>query len=202
MTNLASTFWNQGRWKEAEELQATELEICSRVLGAEHPFTLTSMANLASTFWNQGRWKEAEDLEVQVMETSLRVLGTLEGSRRLGGASDGDEFEGVRCGASLHADHMNNLAFTWKGLGRDRDAIELMKECVALRTIEPPFYPGDLIPPKGNLGNGQLGIDEQIPRASDKSLRYRGNQDSLDQCLTAFYNLCGIAPVGPEVGFA
>jgi hypothetical protein len=50
MANLASTFWNQGRWKEAEELQAKELDICSRVLGKEHPFTLTSMANLASTF--------------------------------------------------------------------------------------------------------------------------------------------------------
>jgi len=52
-------------------LQATELEICSRLLGAEHSDSLTSM---------------------------------------------------------------NNLAFIWKGLGRDKEAIELMKECVALRT--------------------------------------------------------------------
>ncbi|KAJ5007381.1 hypothetical protein K4K57_010796 [Colletotrichum sp. SAR 10_99] len=42
MANLASTFWNQGRWKEAEELQAKELSICSRVLREEHPDTLTS----------------------------------------------------------------------------------------------------------------------------------------------------------------
>jgi Tetratricopeptide repeat len=64
----------QGRWKEAEGLQAKELKICSRVLGEEHPDTLTSMANLASTYMNQGRWKEAEELEVRVMETSKRVL--------------------------------------------------------------------------------------------------------------------------------
>ena len=51
------------------------MEIRKRVLGAEHPSTLTSMANLASTYRNQGRWKEAEELEVQVMETSSRVLG-------------------------------------------------------------------------------------------------------------------------------
>ena len=51
------------------------MEAFKRVLGQEHPSTLTSMANLASTFWSQGRWKEAEELEVQVMETSLRVLG-------------------------------------------------------------------------------------------------------------------------------
>jgi hypothetical protein len=46
-----------------------------RVLGEEHPDTLTSIDNLASTYRNQGRWKEAEELEVQVMETSSRVLG-------------------------------------------------------------------------------------------------------------------------------
>jgi len=87
------------------------METRKRVLGEEHPDTLTSMANLASTFWNQGRWKEAEELEVQVMETRKKKLG---------------------------ADHpdtltsMNNLAFTWKGQGRDAVAIKLMQECVQL----------------------------------------------------------------------
>ena len=47
MANLASTFWNQGRWKEAEELFVQVMETRKRVLGAEHPSTLTSMANLA-----------------------------------------------------------------------------------------------------------------------------------------------------------
>jgi hypothetical protein len=46
----------------------------SRVLGEEHPSTLTSMGNLASTYWNQGRWKEAEELEVQVMGTGKGFL--------------------------------------------------------------------------------------------------------------------------------
>jgi hypothetical protein len=71
---LASTFWQQGRWKEAEELQVQVMETSKRVLGAEHTDMLTSIANLASTFWQQGRWKEAEELEVQVMETRKRVL--------------------------------------------------------------------------------------------------------------------------------
>src|SRR5204863_5431303 len=75
MANLASTYRNQGRLKEAEELEVQVMETRKRVLGAEHPATLTSMANLASTYRNQGRWKEAKELEVQVMETSLRVLG-------------------------------------------------------------------------------------------------------------------------------
>ncbi|KAF2187933.1 hypothetical protein K469DRAFT_769813, partial [Zopfia rhizophila CBS 207.26] len=73
MNNLALTYKDQGRWKEAEVLQvqvmeaskAEELEvhvlrIRKRVLGADHPSTLSSMANLASTYWNQGRWIEPE----------------------------------------------------------------------------------------------------------------------------------------------
>ena len=72
---LADTYRDQGRWKVAEELQVGELETTKRVLGEEHPFTLTSMANLASTYANQGRWKEAEELEVGVMKTRERVLG-------------------------------------------------------------------------------------------------------------------------------
>ena len=48
------------------------METRKRVLGQEHPDTLTSMANLASTYRSQGRWKEAEELEVQVMEARKR----------------------------------------------------------------------------------------------------------------------------------
>ena len=89
------------------------METSLRVLGAEHPDTLTSIANLASTYRNQGRWKEAEDLDVQVMETRKRVLGAEHPSTLT---------------------TMNNLAFTWKGQGRDTEALKLMEECVRLRT--------------------------------------------------------------------
>ncbi|KAH6866069.1 P-loop containing nucleoside triphosphate hydrolase protein, partial [Thelonectria olida] len=72
---MAGYFLYQGRWKEAEELFVRVMELRKRVLGEEHPSTLTSMANLASTYRNQGRWKEAEALQVRVMETRKRVLG-------------------------------------------------------------------------------------------------------------------------------
>ena len=49
MANLASTYRNQGRWKEAEELEVQVKDTRKRVLGAEHPDTLTSMNNLAHT---------------------------------------------------------------------------------------------------------------------------------------------------------
>ena len=64
MNNLASTYWSQGKHKEAKELHVQVLELRQTVLGAEHPGTLTSMNNLTSTYWNQGKHKEAKELEV------------------------------------------------------------------------------------------------------------------------------------------
>ena len=51
------------------------METRKRVLGYEHPSTLSSMGNLVSTYRKQGRWKEAEELFIQVIETKKRVLG-------------------------------------------------------------------------------------------------------------------------------
>ena len=45
-----------------------------RVLGEQHPHSLTSMVNLALTYRDQGWRKEAEELFVLVMETRKRVL--------------------------------------------------------------------------------------------------------------------------------
>jgi tetratricopeptide (TPR) repeat protein len=64
ITNLALTYRNQGRWKEAEELFMQMIKIRKRMLGTEYPDTLTSIINLALTYRNQGRWKEAEELKV------------------------------------------------------------------------------------------------------------------------------------------
>lgn len=74
MANLASTFWNQGRWKEAE-LEVQVMEASSRVLGEEHPDTLTSMDNLAFTMKVQGRHLEAIKLMAECVRLQIRVLG-------------------------------------------------------------------------------------------------------------------------------
>ncbi|RYP58915.1 hypothetical protein DL770_010331 [Monosporascus sp. CRB-9-2] len=75
MANLASTYWNQGRWEEAEKLEVRVMETRKMKLGANHPDTLTSMANLALTYRNQGRWEEAEELQAKELEICTRVLG-------------------------------------------------------------------------------------------------------------------------------
>ncbi|KAJ0100736.1 hypothetical protein J7T55_000106 [Diaporthe amygdali] len=64
-TILGRVYYGEGLWKEAESLFVQVMETLKRVLGEEHPDTLTSMSNLASTYGNQGRWSEAESLVVQ-----------------------------------------------------------------------------------------------------------------------------------------
>ncbi|ERF72613.1 hypothetical protein EPUS_08749 [Endocarpon pusillum Z07020] len=74
IARLASTYRNQGEWKEAEELEIQVLGMRMRMLGKENPDTLTSMTNLAVIYKAQGRWKEAEELQMQVLDTRKRVL--------------------------------------------------------------------------------------------------------------------------------
>ena len=50
------------------------LETKKRVLGQEHPDTLTSMNNVEMMYSDQGRWKEAEELQVRVTEMRKKVL--------------------------------------------------------------------------------------------------------------------------------
>ena len=54
INNLASTFLDRGRRREAEGLFVQVLETFKRVLGLEHPDTLISMNNLALTYGKQG----------------------------------------------------------------------------------------------------------------------------------------------------
>tara|TARA_R110002003_G_scaffold136_2_gene12610 strand:+ start:979 stop:1368 length:390 start_codon:yes stop_codon:yes gene_type:complete len=75
MACLASTYWNQGRWKEAEELEVQVMETSKRVLTDEHPATLTSMNNLAFTLQSQARREEALALMERCFQLREQVLG-------------------------------------------------------------------------------------------------------------------------------
>ena len=46
-----------------------------RILGDEHPDTLTSMNNLATTLYAQGDLAGAQEIQEQVLEISRRILG-------------------------------------------------------------------------------------------------------------------------------
>jgi hypothetical protein len=77
MLNLAQTLYAQGDLAEVRTLQEQVLEARARLLGKEHPDTLTSMLNLAQTLYAQGDAK-ADSLHRQV----LRILA--EFSQRTG----------------------------------------------------------------------------------------------------------------------
>jgi hypothetical protein len=49
---------DQGRWKEAKELQVEVMQARKRVLDDEHPYTLSSMNKLAFTLYSQARREE------------------------------------------------------------------------------------------------------------------------------------------------
>lgn len=60
---------------EKEENFRMQITESRRLLGEDHPETLTSMHNLAWIYQGQGRWEEAEGFETRVLETRERILG-------------------------------------------------------------------------------------------------------------------------------
>jgi tetratricopeptide (TPR) repeat protein len=154
MWKSAMALYSDGRYKEAEELFMQVIEARKRVLGEEHPYTLTSMGNLAATYRSQGRWKEAEELEVQVIETEKRVLGeehpdTLTSMANLAGTywNQGRWKEAEELGVQImvtmkrvfgdkHPDtltSMANLAETYWKQGRWKEAFALTETCFQQR---------------------------------------------------------------------
>ncbi|KAJ5888167.1 FabD/lysophospholipase-like protein [Penicillium taxi] len=64
-----------GRYREAETMFRIVLEYRERVLGPEHPDTLTSVSNLGSVLDSQGRYEEAEAMHQRALEGREKVLG-------------------------------------------------------------------------------------------------------------------------------
>ncbi|KAH6714091.1 hypothetical protein BKA61DRAFT_551433 [Leptodontidium sp. MPI-SDFR-AT-0119] len=96
--------YSDGQYNEAEVLDIQVMETSLRVLGQEHPDTLTGMANLAATYRNQGRWKEAEELQATELNICSRVLGQEHPSTLTS---------------------MDNLALTYRYQGRWKEAEDL-----------------------------------------------------------------------------
>ena len=103
-TNFALVLGENGDLSSAEQLEVQVMDMRKKLLGAEHPDTLTSMANLTLTYHDQGRWKEAEQLDIQVMDKRKKLLG----------AEHPDTI-----------DSMGSLARTYRDLGRWSEAEKL-----------------------------------------------------------------------------
>ena len=67
--------YGQGKYAEAAALAREALSLTERVLGKEHPDTLTSVNNLAVLYQAQGRLAEAEPLYKRALEASRAGAG-------------------------------------------------------------------------------------------------------------------------------
>lgn len=107
------TYSDQGRFDEAEELKLEVLEMSKRVLGCEHPDTVTRKSNLAITYWHQARSVEAAILELEALASNQCVLGDEHPST-------------MTCQA--------NLAYTMKTLGEEALALCMMTQSAKAST--------------------------------------------------------------------
>lgn len=73
--NLAGSYWSAGRTGEAIRLEEAVLADRVRLLGGDHPDTLTARANLAASYWSAGHTGEAISLLEAVLADSMRLLG-------------------------------------------------------------------------------------------------------------------------------
>jgi tetratricopeptide (TPR) repeat protein len=71
----ASVLGMQGKYEAAEGMSRRALEGGEKVLGVEHPNTLTSVNNLAIVLRDQGKYKAAEEMNRRALEAWEKVLG-------------------------------------------------------------------------------------------------------------------------------
>ena len=154
MSNLASTYMYQGKLKESADLNEKVLAARKRILGEEHPHTLTTMSNLASTYGGQGKLKESADLKEKVLAARKRILGeehphtlttmsnlasTYRGQGRLKESADLNEKVLAIRKRILGEEHpdtlttMSNLASTYGGQGKLKESADLKEKVLAAR---------------------------------------------------------------------
>jgi hypothetical protein len=75
MGNLALTYKEQGRQREAKELELQVMTTKKILLGNEHPETLISMHNLAYTLWSLSSHEEAVALIESCFQSCQQVFG-------------------------------------------------------------------------------------------------------------------------------
>ena len=75
MNNLAATLYSQRDLAGARRIQENVLTMSQRLLGQEHPNTLSSMSNLGLFLRGRGRSGGSHTAFEQVVDVRRRVLG-------------------------------------------------------------------------------------------------------------------------------
>jgi len=108
--NLAGSYRDAGRTRDAIALQEAVLADTERILGADHPDTLRARGNLAGSYSDAGRTRDAIALQEAVLADTERILGP-------------DHPDTLRA--------RGNLAFSYWSAGRTSDAIPIEEAVVA-----------------------------------------------------------------------
>ena len=74
MSNLALTYKSLGKYADAEKLQIKVLGLRNKLLGEEHPYTISAMNNLAITYATPKKNADAEKLQVKVLDLKKQTL--------------------------------------------------------------------------------------------------------------------------------
>ncbi|KID73289.1 Kinesin light chain 1 [Metarhizium brunneum] len=111
--NVAESYYLLGQYQKAKQLHQQSLQLREKVLGKEHPSTLSSMNNLANMLSILEKDKEAEQMYYQTLQLREKVLGKEHPST---------------------LDSMNNLAGVLLDLGKYKEAEKMY--CQTLRLYE------------------------------------------------------------------
>jgi tetratricopeptide (TPR) repeat protein len=111
LNNLASLYYNQGKYSEAEPLYLDALAMRKRLFTGDHSDVATSLNNLALLYNSQGKYSEAESLYVDALEMTKRLF-------------TGDHPD--------VAQSLNNLASLYHNQGRYSEAEPLYLDALAI----------------------------------------------------------------------
>ncbi|KAL9591473.1 MAG: hypothetical protein Q9179_007687 [Wetmoreana sp. 5 TL-2023] len=75
LSNAAWYTAEQGRYNDAEQMDRRALNGREKVMGKEHPDTLTSVSNLALVLRDQGKYEEAEQMNRRALDGREKVVG-------------------------------------------------------------------------------------------------------------------------------
>jgi tetratricopeptide (TPR) repeat protein len=147
--------YQDGRWNEAEASFKQMMETRKRMLGQEHPDTISAMSNLSITLGDLGRLDEAAKMKKEVLEKMRRILGedhpstitamnnlssTLGDMGLLHEAAKMKKEVLEKRSRILDEEHpdtisaMNNYAITLRDLGQLDEAVRMMKEVLDKRS--------------------------------------------------------------------
>ncbi|KAK5023999.1 hypothetical protein LTR13_011017 [Exophiala sideris] len=75
MGMLASAWWQQGKYEQAEEMHQQALKAKEKILGVDHNSTLFTMNDLALVLQAQGHYKQSEKMYRQALTGKEKILG-------------------------------------------------------------------------------------------------------------------------------